>query len=103
MEIVYASLHRRSTTDPVPPNEVGEVLGILWAHARPEENLEHVSARSERDRLDLLLYLLTPRPGAATPPPVAAAHSLLVRSHQASPVLRRRFQAPTPDPVPTEH
>ncbi|MFD7639825.1 hypothetical protein ACFV4P_04160 [Kitasatospora sp. NPDC059795] len=100
MEIVYTSLRRRSTADPAPPGETSEVVGILWAHARPEERLQHLTARSEADRVDLLVYLLGPRPDADTAdqPPLAVAHDLLARSHRASPVLHRRYLPPTPAP-----
>ncbi|MGW4383785.1 hypothetical protein [Kitasatospora sp. NPDC004531] len=97
MEIVYASLHRRTAADPAPPGETGEVIEILWAHALPEERLQHLTARSENDRVDLLVYLLNA--GTAARPPLTVAHDLLARSHRASPLLRRRYLPPAPAPT----
>ncbi|WP_431681002.1 hypothetical protein [Kitasatospora sp. KL5] len=99
MDIVYASLRRRCS-GPVPPGEAAEVLAALWAHARPDDGLQHVSARSEDDRIDLLLYLLTrtPDPVGAEPGP-DRAHALISRSRQASPLLHRRYLPPAPAPA----
>ncbi|WP_052390268.1 hypothetical protein [Streptomyces sp. NRRL B-24484] len=99
MDIVYASLRRRCP-GPVPPGEAAEVLAALWAHARPDDGLQHVSARIEDDRVDLLLYLLTRTPGPADADAgPARARALMDRSHLASPLLRRRYLPPAPAPA----
>ncbi|MFD9129920.1 hypothetical protein [Kitasatospora sp. NPDC059571] len=100
MDIVYASLHRRRP-GPVPPGEAAEVLAALWAHARPDDGLQHLSARSEDDRIDLLLYLLTRTPDSAgAEPGPARAHALISRSHLASPLLHGRYVPPAPATAP---
>ncbi|MEV6211704.1 hypothetical protein [Kitasatospora sp. NPDC051914] len=100
MDIVYASLHRRHPADPAPPGEAAEVLGVLWAHARPDDGLQHASVRILDDRVDLLLYLLTRAPdtaGASLAP--CRVHGLIARSHRASPLLHRRYLPPAPAPT----
>ncbi|MFC5908627.1 hypothetical protein [Streptacidiphilus monticola] len=95
MDLVRASLYRRLVSGLSPPGENAEVLGALWAHAVPEDGLEHVFCRPEADRVDLLLFLLTR--SAGDPDGRSAldrAEGLLHRSHQASPVLRSRFLPP---------
>ncbi|MER5642657.1 hypothetical protein ABT095_37690 [Kitasatospora sp. NPDC002227] len=105
MDVVYASLRRRRP-EPARVGEVAEVVGALWAHALPADGLEHASARSEDDRIDLLLYLLTRTP---TPPHLAApdavqrADALLARCHQASPRLHQRYLPPEPNPATGDH
>jgi hypothetical protein len=95
MDIVYASLARRPAAGEPPPGETAEVLGALWAHATPDDGLEHASCRPEPDRIDLLLYLLTrPASSPGTPSPLHRAQALLDRSHQASPLLRTRYLPP---------
>jgi hypothetical protein len=92
MDIVYASLHRRQLDEPAPPTEVAEVLDALWAHVTPADGLEHVFGQTERDRVDLLLYLrASARSTRNAPDAVHRAGVLLARSHQASPMLRRRY------------
>jgi hypothetical protein len=95
MDIVYASLPRRPAAGPPPPGETTAVLGALWAHATPDDGLEHITCRTQPDRIDLLLYLLT-RPRHAPGPrnPLHRATALLNRSHQASPLLRNRYLPP---------
>jgi hypothetical protein len=95
MDIVYASLSRRSTAGEPPPGETVEVLGALWAHATPDDGLEHASCRPEPDRVDLLLYLLTQSPDApGAGSPLHRAEALLSRSHRASPLLQHRYLPP---------
>ncbi|MFI1164940.1 hypothetical protein ACH4UM_15305 [Streptomyces sp. NPDC020801] len=95
MEIVYTSLNRRGRglTDPI--SEVSEVLGTLWAHTTSEDGLEHASGRAERDRVDLLMYLLTLDP---TAPGFRSAtcriNDLLHRCHAASPLMQHRYLPP---------
>jgi len=108
MDIVYTSLDRRPTTDPPPADELteaaraaeaAEAVNALWAHAVPADGLEHASAEAGPDRLDLLLYLLPPDPTRPTAPGAThRAAALLARSHQASPLLRRRYLPPPPRP-----
>ncbi|MFB8243288.1 hypothetical protein ACFC58_42815 [Kitasatospora purpeofusca] len=93
MDIVYVSLQRRDR-GAVPPTEASEVVGILWAHARPGDALQHVTARSQDDRVDLLLYLLTRRGADGPSDPVASAHTLISRGHRASPLLSGRYHPP---------
>ncbi|EST33271.1 hypothetical protein [Streptomyces roseochromogenus] len=102
MDIVYASLPRRPADDQPPLGETAEVLGALWAHAVPDDGLEHVTCRAELDRVDLLLFLLTRNsPDAASRTALHRAGSLLTRCHQASPLLRERYLAPqTPAEAP---
>ncbi|MEV0191581.1 hypothetical protein AB0I39_23965 [Kitasatospora purpeofusca] len=78
------------------PEEASEVVGILWAHALPGDALQHITARSQGDRVDLLLYLLT-RPADCPSDPVASAHTLIARGHRASPLLSRRYHPLAPD------
>ncbi|MFD0571339.1 hypothetical protein ACFQ0T_21725 [Kitasatospora gansuensis] len=97
MEIVYTSLHRRHPAVAPAPGEAAEVLGAVWAHALPDDGLQHVSARSEDNRIDLLLYLLTSDPDTpGTHCPLQRATALIARSHQASPSLRHQFLLPDP-------
>ncbi|KDN85316.1 hypothetical protein [Kitasatospora cheerisanensis] len=95
MDVVYASLTRREPGR-ASPEEAGEVVEVLWAHARPADALQHITARSESDRLDLLLYLLTRHPADGPSTSVATAHALIARGHRNSPLLARRYHAPTP-------
>ncbi|GAA1390358.1 hypothetical protein GCM10009639_18990 [Kitasatospora putterlickiae] len=70
-------------------------MDVLWAHCRPADGLQHVSAQSESGRLDLLLYFLTPNsPG--TPRALELAHALITRTHRISPWLNRRYLAQEP-------
>lgn len=95
MDIVYTSLRRRPATPSQPAGEVAEVLGILWAHATPEDGLEHITASLNDDRVDLLMYLLPSDPTTPTAHrPLHRAAALLDRSHRASPVLHRRYLPP---------
>ncbi len=95
MDVVYASLRRRRP-GPTPPDETRQAVDILWAHTRPGDALQHITARSEDDRLDLLLYLLTRHPADGPPCSTDTAYALLARSHRASPLLNRRYQPPAP-------
>ncbi|MET9581243.1 hypothetical protein AB0929_27330 [Streptomyces massasporeus] len=95
MDMVYASLNRRTGVLGEPTNEVSEVLGVLWAHTTPEDGLEHASGRSEWDRVDLLICLLTLDPTA--PGYLSVTHragALLRRCHAASPLMRHRYLPP---------
>ncbi|MFF2042537.1 hypothetical protein ACFVVX_19120 [Kitasatospora sp. NPDC058170] len=92
MDIVYASLHRRQPTAPEPDGELAEVMGALWAHATPADGLEHVTGRTEVDRIDLLIFLATPALSLADAP--SRAEVLLGRCHEASPLLSRRYLPP---------
>ncbi|MFG3096021.1 hypothetical protein [Streptomyces sp. NPDC048202] len=95
MDIVYASLSRRSAAGLPPSGEATEVLGVLWAHATPGDGLEHISCRTEADRVDLLLYLLThPSDTSEVRSSPHQVEDLLNRSHRASPLLRRRYLPP---------
>ncbi|GAA4983940.1 hypothetical protein [Kitasatospora paranensis] len=102
MDIVYASLRRRHHL-PARAGEAAEVTGALWAHATPDDGLEHATAVVEPDRVDLLLYLLTRTPPTpAAPTAVQRAADLLTRCHQASPHLRRSYLPPTPPAAATQ-
>ncbi|MGW2398666.1 hypothetical protein ACWCYY_19150 [Kitasatospora sp. NPDC001664] len=99
MDIVYTSLDHRPGTLPDSLTEVPEALDALWAHATPEDGLEHASARSEPGRLDLLLFLLPPdRAGAGAEAATGRAAALVARSYRNSPVLKRRYLPPVPAP-----
>lgn len=101
MDCVYTSLRYRLEASPALAGEVAEVLGILWAHAAPEDGLEHIFGSLESDRVDLLLYFLSPDPTLpATQGPLYRAAALLARGHQASPTLRRRYLPPAGTPGP---
>ncbi|MFE2968871.1 hypothetical protein ACFXKC_35370 [Streptomyces sp. NPDC059340] len=95
MDIVYTSLNRRSRVLADPTSEVSEVLGALWAHTTLEDGLQHASGHAQRDRVDLLVYLLTRDP---TAPGFRSATyrtaSLLHRCHAASPLMQRRYLPP---------
>ncbi|MEU6479891.1 hypothetical protein ABZ858_23985 [Streptomyces sp. NPDC047017] len=101
MDIAYSCLKRRVGVPAEPASEVAEVLGALWAHAVPEDGLEHALGRAEEERFDLLIYLLTLDPTAPGFRSVThRAHALLTRCHEASPLMRRRYlppDAPTAD------
>ncbi|MFD5141786.1 hypothetical protein [Streptomyces sp. NPDC058401] len=95
MDIVYASLRRRTRAPDDTTSEMSEALGTLWAHATPGDGLEHASGRSEQDRVDLLMYLLThdcAAPGSRSA--VHRASSLLHRCHAASALMQRRYLPP---------
>ena len=95
MDVVYASLQRKES-GPVPAQEASEVVGILWAHARPGDALQHITARSGPDRIDLLFYLLSRRPADGPSDAVDTAYTLIARGHRASPLLARRYHPPVP-------
>ncbi|WP_035838633.1 hypothetical protein [Kitasatospora azatica] len=99
MDLVYASLMRRSPAGALRVGEAAEVVGALWAHATPGDGLEHACARSEFDRIDLLIFLLAQGPEA--PAECSATQRvdvLLARCHRASPLLHRHFVAPDSAP-----
>lgn len=100
MEIVYASLTRRQPGEASYESEAAEVVDALWAHALPGDGLQHASARPERDRIDLLLYLMT-LDAPAAPAALCRAHALIGRSRQNSPGLRRRYLPLPPPEVPS--
>lgn len=101
MDCVYTSLRYRLEASPARAGEVAEVLGILWAHTAPEDGLEHIFGSLESDRVDLLLYFLSPDPTSpAAQGPLHRAAALLARGHQASPTLRRRYLPPAGAPDP---
>lgn len=103
MDIVYTSLERRPAVSPDPVGEVAEAIDALWAHAEPGDGLEHASAQPAPDRLDLLLYLLTPDPALpCMPDPVQRATALVVRCHRNSPVLNHRYLPPAPPSDPDQ-
>ncbi|WP_030941399.1 hypothetical protein [Streptomyces sp. NRRL S-646] len=95
MDIVYTSLRRRTRAPDEPASELVEALSTLWAHATLEDGLEHVSGRSEWDRVDFLMYLLTNDCGAlGFCSAVYRASSLLRRCHEASALMQRRYLPP---------
>lgn len=93
MEIIYASLTSRQSDDGARPGHEADVVDALWAHALPDDGLQHVSARREPGRVDLLLFLLTTDPFGG-PGPLHRAHGLIARSHRLSPLLHRRYLPP---------
>lgn len=96
MDIVYASLTRRRTSEQPTAAEVAEIVAALWAHARAADGLQYASGHSKPDRVDLLLYLLTPT--AREPGSEHRTAALLVRCHQASRRLQRDYLPPQPLP-----
>ncbi|MFJ9250771.1 hypothetical protein [Streptomyces sp. NPDC101776] len=95
MDIVYTSLNRRSRVFADPASEVSEVLDALWAHTTLEDGLEHASGRAERDRVDLLMYVLTldlTAPGSRSA--TCRINALLHRCHAASPRMQHRYLPP---------
>ena len=101
MDIVYTSLDRRPAVDPDPVGEVAEAVDALWAHAVPGDGLEHASVLPTPERLDLLLFLLTPDPALpGVPDSVQRAASLLARCYRGSPVLTHRYLPPVPGGAP---
>ncbi|MFE5679993.1 hypothetical protein ACFQ7B_39965 [Streptomyces erythrochromogenes] len=101
MDCVYASLRRRPEAPPAAVGEAAEVVGILWAHTTPKDGLEHISGSLDSDRVDLLLYFLSPDPTSpAAHSPLHRAAALLARGHQASPALKRRYLPPAGAPCP---
>ena len=100
MDIVHLSLARRSAAEPGPSGEVADVVDALWAHAGPDDGLEHASGRAAPDRLDLLLYLRTHIPTAHPGGPSAEhrAAELIARCYRASHHLQTRYLAPAPAP-----
>ncbi|GAA4833333.1 hypothetical protein [Kitasatospora terrestris] len=102
MDIVYASLMRRGTSAPRGTGEAAEIIDALWAHATPDDGLEHAGATIEPDRVDLLLYLLSRTPPDPTAPSaLQRASALLIRCHQASPRLHQRYLPPAPPAAST--
>ncbi|WP_031068507.1 hypothetical protein [Streptomyces sp. NRRL WC-3742] len=102
MDIVYTSLIPRQPGHHVhEPTAGAEIVDALWAHALPGDGLEHVNARPEPDRVDLLLYLRTPDSPDA-PAALQRAHDLIVRSHRTSPRLNRHYLPPEPLPAPED-
>jgi hypothetical protein len=100
MDIVYASLkRRRPEAEPGGVGEVAEALDALWAHATPEDGLQHASGRAEDDRVDLLLYFLTRDPAHPDArSAVGRVEDLLHRAYQNSPLLSLRYlPVRTPD------
>ncbi|GAB7188129.1 hypothetical protein ATKI12_7960 [Kitasatospora sp. Ki12] len=95
MDVIYAALQRRETAGPIPAGEADEVRAVLWAHARPDDALQHVTVNSEADRVDLIVYLATRDPGSAADS-LARVHALVSRGHQASPLMQRRYLPPSP-------
>ncbi|MFE5768048.1 hypothetical protein ACFQ7O_06790 [Streptomyces sp. NPDC056485] len=101
MDCVYTSLRHRPEAPPARAGEVAEVVGILWAHTTPEDGLEHISGSVESERVDLLMYFLSPDPTApAAHGPLHRAAALLARGHQRSPALQRRYLPPVGAPGP---
>ncbi|MFI9065622.1 hypothetical protein ACIGQE_27770 [Streptomyces sp. NPDC053429] len=100
MDIVYLSLEHRPGASPEVTDEAAEALGALWAHAAPDDGLEHAHARVETGRIDLLLFLTCPRnPGTpGVPGPVRRAANLLARCYSNSPALGLRYLPPVPTP-----
>ncbi len=101
MDIVYTSLERHPTADRATAAEAAEAVDALWAHAVPADGVEHITATAGPQRLDLLLYLLTTDPTRSDTASASASASercaaFLSRSHHASPLLRHRYQPPTP-------
>ncbi|MFE5586159.1 hypothetical protein [Kitasatospora sp. NPDC056531] len=95
MEIIYASLIPRQSDDGVQSNHEAAVVDALWAHSVPGDGLQHLSARPEPGRVDLLFYLLTlDSPDA--PSALQRVHTLIARSHRTSPWLNRRYLSPEP-------
>jgi hypothetical protein len=96
MDIAYAGLARRRTGNEPPAGEVAEIVGVLWAHATAEDELQYVSGRSKSDRVDLPLHLLT----AAVSGP-AGEHrttALLAGCHRASRRVQRDYLPAQPLP-----
>lgn len=97
MDIIYTSLERRPEVGPAPASEVAEAVDALWAHATAHDGLEHASGHAEPDRIDLLLYLLTPQATAPLAPDAAQrAAALIARCHHDSPLLNHRYLPPVP-------
>ncbi|WP_306328437.1 hypothetical protein [Streptomyces venezuelae] len=64
MRVVLASL----TTTSAGTRAAGTpalVSDLLWAHARPEDGLEHVTARATRSGIDLYLFVRAEADGPA--------------------------------------
>jgi hypothetical protein len=97
MEMVYASLILRRPDVVVQASGAAEVVDALWVHAEPGDGLQHASARPVRGRLDLLLYFLSREPSDGSDA-VGRAHSMITRTHRASPALRRWYLPPEPLP-----
>ncbi|WP_034087708.1 hypothetical protein [Streptacidiphilus albus] len=102
MDIVYTSLDRnRGARAADGPTEGAEIVDVLWAHAVPEDRLEHASGRAGPDRIDLLLFLRTPETPDQDPDGAQRrAAALLHRCHLASPLLRHRYLPPAPPAPP---
>ncbi|MGF1425731.1 hypothetical protein [Kitasatospora sp. LaBMicrA B282] len=92
MDIVYASLTRRRASQDPPPGEISEIVGALWAHATSADGLQYASGRSRTDRVDLLLYLLTP--AVPVPGTEHRVSALLGRCHRASRKLQQDYLPP---------
>ncbi|GAA1271479.1 hypothetical protein GCM10009665_69630 [Kitasatospora nipponensis] len=97
MDIVYTVLERRPGHPSRSRGESAEITAALWAHAAEHDRLEHVAARCESNRVDLLFYLATVDIAArAATGPEDRAFALLRRCYEASPLLTRRYLPPVP-------
>lgn len=91
----YTGLFHRHPGPTDRPSECADAVDALWAHAHPDDGLQHVSALPEAGRIDLLLYLTT-RDAPGVPSALRRAHTLIARSHRQSPLLHRRYLPPEP-------
>ncbi|MER5639945.1 hypothetical protein ABT095_23725 [Kitasatospora sp. NPDC002227] len=92
MDIVYASLVRREAEGSPRDGEAAEVVGALWAHAAPEDGIEHASVRVLVEQVVILFFLhRAARTGGS---PEGRVARLLDRCHRASPLLRSRYLPP---------
>ncbi|GAA3031849.1 hypothetical protein GCM10020229_49100 [Kitasatospora albolonga] len=92
MDIVYASLVRQESGEPTSVGEASELVGALWAHALPEDGIEHASVRVLLERVVILFFLRrADRFGGS---PEGRVGRLLQRCHRASPLIRSRYLPP---------
>ncbi|MEU6620217.1 hypothetical protein ABZ926_05455 [Streptomyces litmocidini] len=78
MRVVLASLTTTSE-GPRRAESLAVVTDLLWAHARPEDGLEHVKPRATASGIDLYLFVRAEDDG----PAVARMRPLLDRARRS--------------------
>ncbi|MFJ2193916.1 hypothetical protein ACIOJE_39220 [Kitasatospora sp. NPDC087861] len=101
MEIIYASLEFRRPGEAANESDVAAAVDALWVSALPSDGLQHVSARPEPGRIDVLFYLLS-QDAPDTTGALSRARALIARSHRTSPRLHRLYLPPEPLAESTE-
>jgi hypothetical protein len=90
VHLVHAALIRRDGAA-VDPAEAARAVDALWAHAGPEDRLEHIRARPGDDgRVELILFFRS-QDGAD---PAHSAAELIGRTHRTAAEMRQLYAEP---------